>query len=178
MIGRVNEIRLKAKQRRALQVIVSRPSEAAGLVRRARAVLLSDDGVPAGEIAMRLGLTAEAVSRIRRRFLHSAVKGLSDRPKAGRKDHALSPETVDKLVHLAMSPPPAGRARWTTRLLARQFGISSGAVRSEEHTSELQSLAYLVCRLLLEKKKKKISKNKQVETHKIQYEVSNIIHTV
>src|SRR5205823_14642101 len=29
-----------------------------------------------------------------------------------------------------------------------------GAYRSEEHTSELQSLAYLVCRLLLEKKKK------------------------
>src|SRR6185437_16868886 len=29
-------------------------------------------------------------------------------------------------------------------------------VRSEEHTSELQSLAYLVCRLLLEKKKKRI----------------------
>src|SRR2546425_5968655 len=27
-------------------------------------------------------------------------------------------------------------------------------VRSEEHTSELQSLAYLVCRLLLEKKKR------------------------
>src|SRR5687767_10399330 len=30
---------------------------------------------------------------------------------------------------------------------------TSGIVRSEEHTSELQSLAYLVCRLLLEKKK-------------------------
>src|SRR2546425_2398368 len=30
----------------------------------------------------------------------------------------------------------------------------NGATRSEEHTSELQSLAYLVCRLLLEKKKK------------------------
>src|SRR2546425_10508654 len=30
-----------------------------------------------------------------------------------------------------------------------------GCVRSEEHTSELQSLAYLVCRLLLEKKKTK-----------------------
>src|SRR2546425_7472765 len=29
--------------------------------------------------------------------------------------------------------------------------------RSEEHTSELQSLAYLVCRLLLEKKKKRAS---------------------
>src|SRR2546425_3101847 len=32
--------------------------------------------------------------------------------------------------------------------------IASSAYRSEEHTSELQSLAYLVCRLLLEKKKK------------------------
>src|SRR2546425_4893779 len=32
--------------------------------------------------------------------------------------------------------------------------------RSEEHTSELQSLAYLVCRLLLEKKKKKINNPK------------------
>src|SRR5438045_5401763 len=33
------------------------------------------------------------------------------------------------------------------------------AVRSEEHTSELQSLRHLVCRLLLEKKKKKQLKN-------------------
>src|SRR5687767_15348061 len=33
------------------------------------------------------------------------------------------------------------------------------STRSEEHTSELQSLAYLVCRLLLEKKKKKKKTN-------------------
>src|SRR3712207_8769279 len=32
--------------------------------------------------------------------------------------------------------------------------LSPGVVRSEEHTSELQSRQYLVCRLLLEKKKK------------------------
>src|SRR2546423_7817816 len=37
-------------------------------------------------------------------------------------------------------------------------GVDSyDATRSEEHTSELQSLAYLVCRLLLEKKKKNYS---------------------
>src|SRR5437764_4890076 len=39
-------------------------------------------------------------------------------------------------------------------------------VRSEEHTSELQSPMYLVCRLLLEKKKKKRMKN----TDNIKYE--------
>src|SRR2546425_9568910 len=34
--------------------------------------------------------------------------------------------------------------------------------RSEEHTSELQSLAYLVCRLLLEKKKIKMRMNEYI----------------
>src|SRR3712207_7173082 len=37
-------------------------------------------------------------------------------------------------------------------LAALQRGAGGGAVRSEEHTSELQSRQYLVCRLLLEKK--------------------------
>src|SRR2546425_7315313 len=40
--------------------------------------------------------------------------------------------------------------------------------RSEEHTSELQSLAYLVCRLLLEKKKKqRNTQNKTMFQHSI-----------
>src|SRR5687767_15436712 len=51
------------------------------------------------------------------------------------------------------------------RQLARVVDAAEGpatdhvelVVRSEEHTSELQSLAYLVCRLLLEKKKHKIN---------------------
>src|SRR5260370_9706149 len=40
---------------------------------------------------------------------------------------------------------------------ARSFGQSQGKGRSEEHTSELQSHLNLVCRLLLEKKKKAYS---------------------
>src|SRR5437870_6232347 len=36
----------------------------------------------------------------------------------------------------------------------RSFGTKSSRLRSEEHTSELQSRGHLVCRLLLEKKKK------------------------
>ena len=37
------------------------------------------------------------------------------------------------------------------------------ATRSEEHTSELQSRQYLVCRLLLEKKKKKKQTNRAIQ---------------
>src|SRR5438093_6843224 len=40
----------------------------------------------------------------------------------------------------------------------------AGQPRSEEHTSELQSLTNLVCRLLLEKKKKKSKKRLQART--------------
>src|SRR3712207_7301422 len=45
----------------------------------------------------------------------------------------------------------AGRGRRAARRPARHL-----AVRSEEHTSELQSRQYLVCRLLLEKKKRNL----------------------
>src|SRR2546426_4377846 len=41
----------------------------------------------------------------------------------------------------------------------RRFDLTGRPMRSEEHTSELQSPCNLVCRLLLEKKKKKIKIN-------------------
>src|SRR5947199_5572259 len=43
-----------------------------------------------------------------------------------------------------------------------------GVGRSEEHTSELQSLRHLVCRLLLEKKKQKKIKQNMHPKHKVQ----------
>src|SRR2546423_14181010 len=55
------------------------------------------------------------------------------------------PATSSIAIHADSSGPvPSDRESASTR-------ATSG--RSEEHTSELQSLAYLVCRLLLEKKK-------------------------
>src|SRR2546425_7287032 len=53
-------------------------------------------------------------------------------------------------------PPSRDRSgRRASSSSATHQGVNSKRCeRSEEHTSELQSLAYLVCRLLLEKKKK------------------------
>src|SRR5262245_63366180 len=49
--------------------------------------------------------------------------------------------------------------------------------RSEEHTSELQSLRHLVCRLLLEKKKKKKKNNKnKIHNTKRNHETTNMYH--
>jgi len=119
---------LTAKQRRELERLVARAAEPAQVVRRAQVVLWSADGIAGADIARRLQLSAEAVSRIRRRFLERGVAGLATRPKAGRKDHAVPALTVERLVELAMSPPPAGRSRWTTRLLAKEVGLTSGCV--------------------------------------------------
>lgn len=124
----VNQIVLTRSQREELESMVRRTRQAAALVRRVRVVLLTAEGISAVEIAERLDLSPEAVSRIRRRFLDGGIEALHDRPKAGRKDHALTSETIEYIVQLALSPPPRGRSRWTTRLLASYFGITSGAV--------------------------------------------------
>src|SRR2546430_13358289 len=60
------------------------------------------------------------------------------------------------------------RGRRGARHNRRRFEVAAPAVarsaRSEEHTSELQSQSNLVCRLLLEKKKKQ--KNQSLQPHK------------
>jgi transposase len=128
MMGHIVSLKVTTKQRQVLESIVGRPSESAGLVRRVRVILLSIEGVAGLEIARRLDLTPEQVSRIRTRFHAEGVEGLNERPKAGRKDHAVAADTVEHIVQLAMSPPPAGRSRWTTRLLAKRVGLTSGCV--------------------------------------------------
>src|SRR2546429_5055029 len=57
---------------------------------------------------------------------------------------------------------------WCARLSA-SWRIKSPETRSEEHTSELQSRLHLVCRLLLEKKKKKeqvVSRSTRTDTYR------------
>src|SRR3712207_9221614 len=64
---------------------------------------------------------------------------------------------ADEAVHIG--PPPAGKSYLNVEALIKAVretgaeGVHPGYGRSEEHTSELQSRQYLVCRLLLEKKK-------------------------
>src|SRR5205823_14259128 len=61
--------------------------------------------------------------------------------------YTLSLHDALPILHRAAERPQGGQGRPLAQLAA------GDGHRSEEHTSELQSLAYLVCRLLLEKKK-------------------------
>lgn len=124
----MRELKLSASERRSLERLLAKPSAHAGHARRARVVLLLTDGVSGGEVAKRVGLTAVQVSRIRRRFAETGVPGLAERQRSGRKDHAVSEETIERIVQTTLSPPPAGRSRWTTRLLGRKFALTSATI--------------------------------------------------
>src|SRR2546425_4444013 len=68
------------------------------------------------------------------------------------RSHSSRRRPPAQAAHGRGGPGPARmrRAGWSE---IAHGARSSSWTRSEEHTSELQSLAYLVCRLLLEKKK-------------------------
>src|SRR3712207_8089996 len=67
--------------------------------------------------------------------------GATGRPKGGGRACASAPT------------PSTAATPSTTRSAANSASATTAPSRSEEHTSELQSRQYLVCRLLLEKKK-------------------------
>src|SRR5258706_7700952 len=75
--------------------------------------------------------------------------------------------TLFRSLGLACAAPrrPA-RGRGATRRGPRAPGGRRLHDRSEEHTSELQSLTNLVCRLLLEKKKKKKARRRTTTIHR------------
>src|SRR2546425_3639120 len=83
-------------------------------------------------------------SRAIRRSIRSV-----DRTPARRTPAPAAPSVADDLSF------DVNREEGRPRAILRYLKPAGGATRrrSEEHTSELQSLAYLVCRLLLEKKK-------------------------
>src|SRR5437660_3146577 len=74
----------------------------------------------------------------------------------------LSPLSLHDALPISGTPPAAGLDRARVRSAPRRrrgrarHPALASALRSEEHTSELQSRGHLVCRLLLEKKKSQI----------------------
>src|SRR5690348_8432080 len=128
---------------------------------------VSDPHAPEGTIASQIAalearLAQEGV-RLEpdHRFVDDGYTGATlIRPALERLRDAVAAGTVDRLYVLC----PDRLARhyaWQVLLIDefRRAGVEvvflNRAIRSEEHTSELQSPVHLVCRLLLEKKKKK-----------------------
>src|SRR2546422_5095782 len=86
-------------------------------------------------------------------FFFQAEDGIRDVAVTGVQTCAL-PISMLKEILGVLQDDPSSRRRWFHEDYFDLFVRETGGERSEEHTSELQSRLHLVCRLLLEKKKK------------------------
>jgi transposase len=121
------KVTLTEQERGELEALTRSGKTAARKFVHARALLLCDAG-PLGtpwkvvEVAEALGITSRTVEHLKERFVEEGLAAALERkprpkPPAGLFDGAFQA----RLTALACSPAPAGRARWTVRLLAEQL---------------------------------------------------------
>lgn len=125
-------LQLTPVQRQDLERLTASGSLPARVFKRARALLMLDQGQTLQAVARSLSVSAQSVSTWRDRFNEEALAMLFDKPRSGR------PVEIDgsasaKVTALACSEPPEGHARWDLRLLADK-AIELGYCEHLSHT--------------------------------------------
>ena len=118
---------LDAEQREQLESLATSRSLPAGLVRRAKIILLSASGQTNLEIAGQLKTSKVTVSLWRCRFLRHGISGLYDELRSGRP-RPISDERVAQLVRKTLKTKPKNSTQWSLRQIAGETGISKSTV--------------------------------------------------
>jgi len=118
---------LTPEQREQLESLASSRSLPAGLVMRARIILLSASGKTNLQIARQMGLTNATVGKWRRRFLQQDVSGLHDELRPGRP-RPISDERVARLVRKTLETKPKEGTHWSIRQIAADTRVSKSTV--------------------------------------------------
>jgi len=118
---------LTEQQRNQLEQWTRRRTTARALAQRAEIVLLSGEGKNDVEIAQSLRTTRETVGRWRRRFLAKGVDGLLDEPRPGAP-RKISDKDVEQVITLTLESKPKNATHWSTRGMARHYGLSQTAI--------------------------------------------------
>ncbi|MHC5035618.1 MAG: IS630 family transposase [Planctomycetota bacterium] len=117
-----------------------------GLVRRARIVLMSADGMSNTAIADELGLTGNTVGKWRSRYLAEGIQGLYGELRPGRP-RTISDEKVAALVRKTLKTRPKDATHWSVRTMAESCGLSKSTVHRIWGAIGLQSQRQRHCRL-------------------------------
>ena len=109
---------LNEQEKKRLEDLTTKGKSGARKIRRARILLLAEEGYIDEEIARALGAAVTTVERIRKRFVEEGLEAaLSERPRPGAT-RKLNGHQEAYLVALACSDPPEGKKRWSMQLLA------------------------------------------------------------
>ena len=117
---KLHPVELTDEERRQLHELTRTGTAAARRIRRARTLLLADQGLPDRQIAAAVGCCVATVENLRRRFARERLGALADRPRPGAIP-VLDSKGAAVLGNLAKSTPPQGRATWSLRLLAERL---------------------------------------------------------
>jgi transposase len=112
---------LTAEEQTTLEGWVRSSTSEQRLVERARVVLLAAAGMGSRAIGRELGCARGVVSKWRLRFARERLAGLADAPRSG-KPRTYGEATDRRILARLDRPPPAGFARWSAPLLARELG--------------------------------------------------------
>lgn len=124
--------------RRRLEAIVADRNAPQKHVWRANIILATANGCGTAEIMRRSGKSKPVVWRWQERFMAEGVCGLTrDKTRKPGKP-PLPANTVQRVVDLALGPPPGETTQWTGRMLAKAAGIS---LRSVQRILEAHQLA-------------------------------------
>jgi transposase len=105
-----------------------RRKTAQALALRSRIILACAEGGTNGEVAERLGVGRQTVSKWRSRFLASRLEGLSDEPRPGRP-RVIGDEQIEAMITKTLEEAPTnGDTHWSTRSMAAQSGLTQSAV--------------------------------------------------
>src|SRR5205814_10036607 len=114
-------------------------------------------GGRAGRAGGQIGFSCRNLLQDNARRASGGTRRAFGRSRASRTDAGLPARKVSYPIHSGCCAVPSNRVAVLNNsnlpLIAASRVFATSADRSEEHTSELQSLRHLVCRLLLEKKK-------------------------
>ncbi len=124
--------------RRRLEAIVADRSAPQKHVWRANIILATAEGCGTAEIMRRSGKSKPVVWRWQARFMAEGVDGLTARQDAQARQATASRRTVQRVVDLALGPPPGDATHWTGRMLAKAAGVS---LRSVQRILEAHRLA-------------------------------------
>jgi transposase len=125
---RAQQIPLREDQRAQLKKIVSTGKHGARVISRARIVLMAAQGEANQAIADAVGVSWRTVIRIKARFKEEGLEAIQEHSRPGRPP-TITGDIEAKLVMLACSTPPPGRARWSLQLLADKM-VELGYVES------------------------------------------------
>ena len=124
MPSKIYRLRLADEERESLKSLANVGRASARKQTHARILLLCDEGREGGgrtdaEVADALDIGIATVARVRRRCVEEGVEAaLNRKPQRNRRPRVLDGEAEARLVATACGEPPAGRAKWTLRLLA------------------------------------------------------------